>query len=309
MANMYDITGVSYQASRQKDWFVGAILGGKLVDGDYVTVLPSIKKSTYLNMLGVTSGVLKTDNGDCAWEPEEAVKLSEQLLEVNTYKVNLEDCVDRFENIYMADMLRAGANNDVDSLPSDFTNATLDLIGKQVNKEIETLFVGGDTTQGDAFDGVATILKNDAKSVKITGSTLTKANVLGEIEKVYAAIPEAVLGGEYKLSIWVSNNTYRALRMAIAEIDSHTVATSFTLEGGVIRYLDVEIVPVLGLGNDEMVAIARENAVLGTDLVSDFSEIEIGSFPKPQENKFFVKGRMRLGVAVAFPDEAVIYSA
>jgi hypothetical protein len=37
--------------------------------------------------------------------------------------------------------------------------------------------------------------------------------------------------------------------------------------------------------------------------------VEIGSFEKPNDDKFFVKGRMRLGVAVPFDNEAVIYYA
>ena len=51
MAEMYDITGISYQASRQPEWFTKALFSGKIIEGNYVRILPNVKKSTYLNML------------------------------------------------------------------------------------------------------------------------------------------------------------------------------------------------------------------------------------------------------------------
>ena len=45
-----------------------------------------------------------------------------------------------------------------------------------------------------------------------------------------------------------------------------------------------------------------------TDLVSDFANIELGTFPKPNENRLWVKGALKVGVAIAYPSEAVLYA-
>ena len=138
---------------------------------------------------------------------------------------------------------------------------------------------------------------------------MTKANIINELEKVFIAIPEAVLQqGEDAIKIFVSYNSYRALKMALANVDSQVIAAAFTVDGGTIRYLGVEIVPAVGITNGQMVAANVDNLIMLTDLVSDFANIELGTFPKPNENRLWVKGALKVGVAIAYPSEAVLYA-
>lgn len=307
MAEMYDITGISYQASRQPEWFTKALFTGKIVEGNYVRILPNVKKSTYLNMLDLDGNVLQKSNHDCGWNPTAALKLSEQLATVTDYKIQLEDCIEKFESTWLVERMKAGAN--VDELPATLGEASLDIVGKSVNADIERMLFGGDATKDNEFDGIVKVLSGATDTIKISGSTLTKANIINELEKVFTAIPEAVLQqGEDKVKIFVSYNSYRALKMALANVDSQVIAAAFTVDGGVIRYLGIEVVPAVGITNNQMVASNTENLIMLTDLVSDFSQIELGTFPKPNENRLWVKGALKIGVAVAYPSETVLYA-
>lgn len=307
MAEMYDITGISYQASRQPEWFTKALFTGKIIDGNYVRILPNVKKSTYLNMLDLDGNVLQKSNHDCAWNPTAALKLSEALATVTDYKIQLEDCIEKFESTWLVDRMKAGAN--VDELPATLGEASLDIVGKSVNADIERMLFGGDSANDNEFDGFVKILNDAADSIKVAGSNLTKANIISELEKVFTAIPEAVLQqGEDAIKIFVSYNSYRALKMALANVDSQVIAAAFTVDGGVIRYLGIEIVPAVGITNAQMVAANVDNLIMLTDLVSDFANIELGTFPKPNENRLWVKGALKIGVAIAYPSEAVLYA-
>ncbi len=97
--------------------------------------------------------------------------------------------------------------------------------------------------------------------------------------------------------------------MALSGIDAQVVNAAFTKTDEVIRYLGIELVTAFGIDNSTMIAASVDNLFLGTDLVSDYSEIELGNFPKPNEDKIFIKGRMRVGVNIAYPSECVLYTA
>lgn len=307
MAEMYNISGITYQASRQPEWFTKALFSGKIIEGNYVRILPNVKKSTYLNMLDLDGNVLQKSHNDCGWNPTAALKLSEQLATVTDYKIQLEDCIEKFESTWLVDRMKAGAN--VDELPATLGEASLDIIGKSVNADIERMLFGGDSANENEFDGIVKVLSGATDTIKVSGSTLTKANIISEIEKVFTAIPEAVLQqGEDAIKIFVSYNSHRALKMALANVDSQVIAAAFTVDGGKIRYLGVEIVPAVGITNGQMVAANTDNLIMLTDLVSDFSQIELGTLPKPNENKLWVKGALKIGVAVGYPSEAVLYA-
>ena len=87
------------------------------------------------------------------------------------------------------------------------------------------------------------------------------------------------------------------------------VSPNYTVDGDVLRYMGVEVVPVKGLADDEMVAADAKNFILGTDLVSDLEEIRLGQFAAPMDSKIFIDGRLRLGFAIPFEDEVVYYKA
>lgn len=104
------------------------------------------------------------------------------------------------------------------------------------------------------------------------------------------------------------------VRTALAKLPSEVIAAEWSIDdtdkkNPRIFYLGVELVPVKGLDNATVIAYDSTNAYLLTDLLSDLDEIELGNFPKPNEDKIFIKGRLRLGFVIPFEDEVVIRSA
>jgi hypothetical protein len=273
------------------------MFGGRLVSGGYIRVLTGIKGDELLNQIDLENKVLQIDGKDCGWTPNQVIKLSEKKAKVKTYKINLEQCIDELENKRTLYMMSPGAQNE--SLPPELEAATLALIAIGLSNEIEEMIMNGnETNDPNQFNGMVPTLLGSKDAIQIVGSTITKANVLAAVEAVYDAIPEEVLQGEESGTLYVfgSYATRRKIRSALADKNNQVIAASWTVDDTDKRnprlyYLGVEFVPAKGIDNNTLVGIDSRNAYLLTDLLSDIDQIELGNFPKPNEDKLFIKGR------------------
>lgn len=314
MANMYNINDLTWTMENRPEWFTRAMYGGRLIASGIIRVLTGIKGDELLNQIDIESKVLQIDGKDCAWTPNQIIKLSDKVATIKTYKINLEQCIDTLENKRTAYMLSAGATNE--SLPAELEDATMMLIAIQLSNEIEELIVAGNSaTNPDHFDGFKTqLLKAGSKAIKVVGATITKSNVIESIEKVYDALPEDVLQAEDTGDLYalVSYATRRKLRNALAVLNNQVMFPMWTLDESdkknpKMYYNGLEVVAVKGIGDNTIIGFASNNAYLTTDLMEDTERVEMGQFPKPHDNKVWIKGRLRLGFVIPFEDEAVIF--
>ncbi len=309
---MYDISSLTYQPSSNMDWFTKAVFGGKLIEKGKITPIIGIKESTQLNLIDLAGNILQADSRDCAWTPQQIAKLSEKELKVKTYKINLEQCLDDLERKRTIWMMGPGAKNQ--ELPDSLEEATMTLLANELSSEIETkIFKGDSTANANDFDGVVKVLENSLDAVKIKGVALTKDNVLEEIEKAFAALPEDVAASgleKESLNLYVSYATLLKVKIALGGVFGVNVVVNpnFIVENDVVKYLGAEIVPVKGIADNDMVVAEASNFLLGTDLLSDLEEIRLGQMAAPYDNKIFIDGRLRLGFAIPFEDEVVYYS-
>lgn len=311
MANLYDISPLSYQPSTNMDWFTKAIFGGALIEKGKITPITGVKESTLLNLLELTDNILQADGRDCGWTPDQIAKLSDKELKIKTYKINLEQCLDDLERKRTVWMLSPGAKNR--ELPDSLEEATMELLASELSKEIETKIFNGDSSTPGDFDGAVKVLTNSVESLKVEGVALTKSNVLGEIEKAYLTLPEDVKAKGMEngsLALYVSYNTVTLVKIALSQVYNGNVVINpnFSINGDVASYMGIEIVPVRGIGQNNMILADISNFILGTDLISDLEEIRLGQFPAPNDNKIFIDGRLRLGFVIPFENEVVFYS-
>src|SRR5690606_32250419 len=145
MANMYNISGLSYKPHENPEWFTRAMFGGRLVQGGYIRVMMDVKGDELLSQIDLENKVLQIDGKDCAWTPNQIIKLSEKVAKVKTYKINLEQCIDELENKRTLYQLTPGATNE--ALPDELEDATLMLIAIALSNEIEEMIVGGDESK------------------------------------------------------------------------------------------------------------------------------------------------------------------
>ena len=321
MANLIN-NQISYTVKNNGEWFYKSLQKAHTLQNDYIRVIPNVTKQVKLHKLVMANTISQLDGRDCAWNPTQRITLNEKTLQVDNFKINEEQCMEELDSIWSEmQYTQIGATKDQWPANTDgnesLESAVMFHLQNSLANDIERIIWGG---TGNAVAGVQNGLIDkalaSANTIKVTGQTIDATNVLGEIAKVYDAIPNVVLNdGEFdpekaKVRIFVNMDIMRYLRQALSTVPTNyqVILPSFAIEGGKIFYMGVEIV-VAGLPANTMFAASKDNIVFVTDLLSDTQEIraQFGNDLK-DESMLYIKGAYRAAVDMVFDDEVVIYS-
>lgn len=323
MANLIN-NQITYTVKNNGEWFYQSLQKAHTLANDYIRVIPNVTKDVKIHKLVMANNtVSQVDNRDCAWSPTQRITLNEATFQVKNFKINEEQCMEELDSIWSEMQYREiGATKDQWPTNTDgnesLESAVMFHLQNSLSQDIERIIWGGSgNTVAGVQDGIVDKALASATSIKITGQTIDAANVLGEIEKVYNAIPNVVLNdGEFDpekaaVKIFVNMDIMRYLRQALSTVatSNQVILPSFAVEGGKIYYLGVEIV-VVGLPANTMIAASKDNLVFVTDLLSDTQEIraQFGNDLK-DESTLYIKGAYRANAGMIFDDELVIYHA
>jgi hypothetical protein len=150
----------------------------------------------------------------------------------------------------------------------------------------KTLVAAMPTTLFDSL--TARIIYNKAAvggRIKVAGTTLSATNIAVEMGKLYNAIPDEVLAGAEKPLIYAP----RGVKKFINNFNlAQTYRDTFTVDlaTGKYFYLDVEIV-FIPLAANVLIAGVPMNFMWCTDLLDDYSNIEIQKYPAPRKDYFY----------------------
>lgn len=322
MANLIN-NQISLTPKLVPDWFYKVLLKPNFINRDYIRVEPNVTGQAVLRKLVMANNtVSQVDNRDCAWTPKQRFTNDTETFTVKNWKINEEQCLEELDSIYSENVLsefrnyQAGATKTI--MPNDLETAVMFHLENSLGADIDRIIIGGN---GNAVDGIQNGLIDKAlassNTIKISGVNIDVTNVLGEIQKVYDAIPNVVINESLyepekaPVRIFVDINTYRYALQALSGVagEYQVVLPSWTYEGGVIRYLGTEIALVNYLPNNTMFAASRDNMIFFTDLLSDTKEIRVahGNDLK-DESMVYIKGAYRAEAGIVFEDEFVIYS-
>lgn len=323
MANKMIENNIQYTIKNQPEWFYRSLQKAHTIDKGYVRVLPNVTKDTRIKKLVMGANTIsQVDTRDCAWTPTQRFTFDDALITVKNFKINEEQCLEDLDSIYSEMVFNSiGATKDkfpAVGEPQNLESALMFHLQNALSNDIERLIWGGN---GNAVagiqDGILDKALADANSIKVANAvTIDSTNVLGEIQRVYDAIPDNVLNeGEFEpekapVKIFVSLDIMRYLKQALSTTPTNYQVTlpSFTIEGGVIRYMGVEVA-LVGLPSNTMIAASKDNLYFATDLLSDTAEIraQMGN-DLYDEAKWYAKGAYRADAGYIFADEVVVYS-
>lgn len=322
MANLIN-NQITYTVKNNGEWFYKSLQKAHTLANDYIRVIPNVTKDVKVHKLVMSNTISQPDGRDCAWNPTQRITLNEATFRVKNWKINEEQCMEELDSIWSEMQYRQiGATKD--QFPSNtdgnesLESAVMFHLQNSLANDLERLIWGGtgNSVGGQTPDGIVDKALASANTIKVTGQTIDATNVLGEIQKVYDAIPNVVLNdGEFDpekapVKIFVTMDIMRYLRQALSTVPTNyqVILPSFAVEGGKIFYQGVEIV-VVGLPANTMVAASKDNLVFVTDLLSDTQEIraQFGNDLK-DESMLYIKGAYRANAGFIFDDEVVIYS-
>ena len=308
MATTTSIT-TTYAGEFASKYIAAALLSADTLDKGLVEIMPNVHYKQVIQKIG-TDDIVK--DATCDFTPTSTLTLSERVLTVEEFQVNLQLCRKDFLSTWQGAQMGYSV---YDNLPADFSDFLIAHVAGKVAQKIETnIWQGVNATAGE-FDGFQALLAADASVVDVVGTSVTAANVIEEMGKVIDAIPSALYGKE-DLTIYVPQNVAKAYVRALGGFGASGLGAAGTDAkgtqwfGGEPLYFDgIRVAMVSGLASNKMVAAQSSNLYFGTGLLSDHNEVKLldmGDLDGSQNVRVIM--RYTAGVQYGIGSDIVLYS-
>ena len=274
MATTTSIT-TTYAGEFAGKYISAALLSASTIENGGIEVKPNVKYKEVIKKLA-TNDLVK--NATCDFDATSTVTLTERVLTMEEFQINLQLCKKDFASDWEAIQMGYSA---FDNLPPSFQDFLLAHVAAKAaqNNEI-SIWRGANATAGQ-FDGLVTLATADADVVDVVGTSITAANVITELGKVVDAIP-ATLYGQEDLYIYVSQNVARAYVRALGGFGASGLGANGTnamgtqwFNNGSLSFDGVKIFVANGLADNYMMAAQKSNLFFGTGLLSDHNEVKV----------------------------------
>jgi hypothetical protein len=273
MANSLNSLTTSYSGDFAGKYLSAALLSANTIDKGGIEVKPNIKFKSVMKKVA-TGAVIA--NASCDFtKTDDAVTITERILQPEEFQVNLEFCKKDFAEDWEAVSMGYSA---FDNMPPKFSDYIIGHVAGMVAEKTEqNIWEGTNATAGE-FDGLATLALADTDVLDVTGTTVDAANVVAELGKIVDSIPASLYGKE-DVHIYISQNIARAYVRALggfAATNSGVNAQSHMWYGdGALSFDGVKLFVANGLNDNTAMAAQKSNLFFGTGLLSDMNEVKL----------------------------------
>lgn len=308
MATTTNIT-TTYAGEFAGKYIAAALLSGITLDKGLIEIKPNVKYKEVIKKVA-TDGIVK--NATCDFDPTSTLTLTERILQPEEFQVNLQLCKKDFRSDWEAIQMGYSV---YDNLPASFTDFLIAHVAEKVAQRIEQNIWAGVNASAGEFDGFTTLFAADADVVDVTATTVTAANVVGELGKVVDAIPSTLYGKE-DLTLYVPQNVAKAYVRALGGFGTSGLGANGVDNKGTMWYGQgdlnfdgIRVAMVQGLASNKMVAAQASNLYFGTGLLSDHNEVKVLDLSDVDGSQNIrIVMRFTAGVQYGFGSEVVLYS-
>lgn len=280
----YNVSALGTYVQENKDIILKDIVFG----GEYGNTIPLMTKQLGIKTTekihpSTLEAVLQDVSGECGFNPQGDLNISERSITTSQKKVNMEFCLEKLLGKFAEYKVRVGANED--ALP--FEAEIIDGLVKSINKQVEK--------------GVWTDLITNTDAQLTVASTGTAYE---RVMAVYMALPEAILEDAV---IFVSPATFREyVNDLVNKNFYHYNPADGDLEEIFIPGSGVKVRKAKGLAeqtDDVIFGTSPKNMIYGTDFMDNKEEVK--AWFSDDNDTYRIKVRFNYGANVAFPDLVV----
>ena len=291
-------------------YVAAALLSAPTLDKGLIEIMPNVYYKSVIQKVN-TDDILK--DATCDFDPTSTVTLTERVLTLEEFQVNLQMCKKDFEQTWQAVEMGYSSFKNV---PASFTDFIVAYAAEKVAARIEQNIWAGVNASAGQFAGFQTLFAADGDVIDVTATTVTSANVIAELGKVVDAIP-AALYGKQDLTIYVPQNVAKAYVRALggfaaAGVGANGVDNKGTMwYGSQDLYFDgIKVALAEGLASNKMVAAQKSNLFFGTGLLSDKNEVRLIDMADIDGSQNFrLIMRMAAGIQYGIGSDIVYYGA
>jgi len=267
----------TYAGESAGKYIAAALLSAPTLEKGGITIMPNVKFKQVIKRVA-TDNIIQ--NATCDFDPTSTITLTEKILQPESFQVNLQLCKTDFRSDWDAIQMGYSA---FDVLPKSFADFLIAHAAEKVAAGIETSIWQGVDANAGQFAGIMTQLDVDAAlpaGQKIAGTTVDATNVIAQLGLIIDALPAALYGKE-DLTLYVSNNIYRAYVRALGGFAAGGVGANGYDNKGTNQVLNniyfdgVKIFLADGLANNTALLAQTSNLYFGTGLLNDNSMNEV----------------------------------
>jgi hypothetical protein len=290
-------------------YVAAALLSAPTLDKGLIEVMPNVLYKSVIQKVN-TDDILK--DATCDFDPTSTVTLTERILTLEEFQVNLQMCKKDFEQTWQAVEMGYSAFKNI---PASFTDFLIAYAAERVAARIEQNIWAGVNASSGQFAGFQTLFAADSDVVDVTGTTVTASNVIAELGKVVDAIP-AALYGKPDVYLYVSQNVAKAYVRALGGFGASGLGANGVNNQGTMWYgsepLFFDGIPVVlaeGLSSNRIVAAQKSNLFFGCGLLSDKNEVRLIDMSDIDGSQNFrLVMRMSAGIQYGIGSDIVYYA-
>lgn len=280
----YNVTALGTYVQENKDIILKDIVFG----GEYGNTIPLMTKQLGIKTTekihpSTLEAVLQDVSGECGFNPQGDLNITERSITTKQKKVNMEFCLEKLLGKFAEYTVRVGANQDALPFEAEIIDGLVKSINKQVEKDVWTDLITNTTAQ---------------LTVASTGTAYER------IMAVYMALPEAILEDAV---IFVSPATFREyVNDLVNKNFYHYNPADGDLEEIFIPGSGVKVRKAKGLAeqtDDVIFGTSPKNMIYGTDFMDNKEEVK--AWFSDDNDTYRIKVRFNYGANVAFPDLVV----
>lgn len=282
------LTTATYNGEFAGEYISAALLSANTIENGGITVKPNVKYQHVIKTVS-TDDIVK--DASCDFTATSTITLDERTLTPEFQQVNLQLCKADFQDDWEALSMGFSAHQ---SLPTQFSDFLISHVAAKVAQRTENSIWTGNTSTSGQFNGISTKIALDANlpsGQEVAGTTVTSANVIGQLGSIVDAIPSTLYGSE-DLFIYVSQNIARAYIRSlggfgilenaagtdnVSSIGANGVSGNGTMwyTGGGLSFDGVKLFVANGLADNTAIAAEKSNLYFGTGLLSDHNEVKV----------------------------------
>jgi hypothetical protein len=314
MADYPTITGSTYAGEFAGKYISAALLSAPTIDQGGITVMPNIKHKEVLQNL-TTTGLLA--DASCSFDVEgSTVTLTEKVLEVFDYQLNMQLCKSQFHSNWQASEMGFSS---FDELPKSFEDYLLAYAAAKVASEMEVNIWRGVQATSGQFAGLVTLAAADATVNDVTAVVggVDASNVIDELGKIIDSVnTNTNIFAKEDTRIYVSRNIMAAYVRSLggfqATIGANGVDNKGTMwygKGAGISFDGIPLFLAEGLAANTAMAAQTSNLFFGCSLLSDTQEarvIDVSQYDGSDNVRVIM--RMAAGVEYGIGSDIVLYS-
>ena len=295
----FDVTALdAFNNEVAGELVVKSILGGSTIE--YATVKEGVKYKEPINLFEVDLDIV--DGRGCVTNAAGTASFTQRDIEVCQRSSHDGLCLRDLDTKYLGVMQPAGSYNESFTMIQEYS----DQIVKGFQKANDTFIWQADSSGTDCVDGLNLIITGSTDGVQVAGTaSLTTSNIGDEIDLQLAALADDVQDREDLTTFMSIANFRKYITWLRNENKYHYDPAAVENRGGIMEmmhpFANLKVVGVSGLnGSNRMVTGPAKHIVVGTDLLSDFSQFQMWYDINGDQLKHRVV--TKLGVNVAYPE-------